>query len=58
MTKPTQPWRCPDPSCKYVGSPNIHILSLPPGHDWSVAQVVAAWRGPPYPQNWKGSEGV
>jgi len=35
-------WRCPDPSCKYVGYPAPHITSLPPGHTWSAGQVVHA----------------
>lgn len=58
---PTQPWRCPDPACKYVGTPSIHLLNWPLGHDWSRAQVVHTLKPhleEQYPQNWEGSEGV
>lgn len=52
-------WSCPDPSCKYKGTPAIHVLNLPKGHAWSAAQVVDTLNPKKrYPFNWAGSEGV
>lgn len=58
-TETKKAWHCPDPTCRYIGTPSIHLLNFAPGrHEWSKAQVLDSLTPKKsYPRNWEGSEG-